>query len=177
MNRAEKTATVEGMAEAFRQSAHLVLTDFRGLTANQANELRARIRLAGGTYRVLKNRLARRAAEGTAVAKLDHHLRGTCGLATHPTDPIAVARVLADFAKENPQLTLTAAVVDGKDLVEGEAGVKRLASMPALPELRAQLLALLNTPATMLVRLLNTPGGQIARALDARRGKLEGGEG
>ena len=92
-------------------------------------------------------------------------------------DPVVIAKVVTEFAKETPALKLVAAVIDGKDLVLGEAGVKTLSTMPGLPELRAQLLALVNTPATMLVRLIGTPASQLARAIDARREKLEGGAG
>jgi large subunit ribosomal protein L10 len=174
VNRTEKAAHVESMVEVFRKNPHLVLTDFKGLTSNQSNELRRRVRAAGGTFHVLKNRLARRAAEGTAVDKIQARLVGTCGLAGHPNDPVAIAKVVTDFVKDNPQLKLVAAVIDSRDVLDGDAGVKALSTMPGLPELRAQLLALINTPATMLVRLLNTPAGQVARAIDARREKLEG---
>ena len=174
MNRTEKAATITSLAETFRGAPHVILTDFKGMTAGQSTDLRRKIRAAGGTYKVLKNRLARRGAAGTAVEKIAGRLKGTCGLASHATDPVRLAKVVTEFAKENTQLRLVAAVVDAKELYEGEA-IKVLASLPGLPELRAQLLALINTPATQLVRLLNTPGGQVARAIDARREKLEGG--
>jgi large subunit ribosomal protein L10 len=174
VNRSEKTSVVESLAERFRATPHVILADYRGMTAGQATELRRKIRGAGGTYLVLKNRLARRGAEGTAVAKIADKLKGTCGLAAHPSDPVLLAKVVSDFAKDNPQLRLVACVVDSKD-VYGADGVKQLATLPGLQELRAQLLALINTPATQLVRLVNTPGGKVARAIDARREKLDGG--
>lgn len=174
MNRTEKTTMTESLAAAFAANPNVILTDFRGLTANQSSELRRRIRAAGGRYRVLKNRMAKRASEGTAVDAIRGKLVGTCGIALHESDPVGLAKVLADFVKENPQLRLVAAVVAGKDVVEGE-GIKALAALPGKQELRAQLLALINTPATTLVRLLNTPAGQVARAIDARRGKLDEG--
>lgn len=174
MNRTEKTNVVTGLAETFRGMPHVILTDYKGMTAGQSTDLRRRIRAAGGSYRVLKNRLARRGSEGTAVGKIAERLRGTCGLAGHPTDPVGLAKVLSDFAKDNPQLRLVACVVDARE-VYGVDGIKQLATLPGLPELRAQLLALINTPATQLVRLVNTPAAQVARALDARREKLEGG--
>jgi large subunit ribosomal protein L10 len=152
----------------------VILTDFTGMTAGQSTDLRRKIRASGGTYRVLKNRLARRGSEGTAVGKIADRLRGPCGLAGHPTDPIALAKVVSEFAKDHPQLKLVACVVDAKD-VYGTDGIKQLATLPGLPELRAQLLALINTPATQLVRLVATPAGQMARVVDARREKLEGG--
>jgi large subunit ribosomal protein L10 len=164
------------MAEAFKKTPHVVLTDYKGLTANQANDLRRRVRAAGGTYEVLKNRLARRASVGTSVERIQDKLVGTCGLVGHVSDPVAIAKVVAEFAKDNPQLKMVAAVLDARDVVVGEAAVKALSTMPGLPELRAQLLNLINTPATMLVRLVGTPAAQIARAVDARREKLEGGE-
>ena len=174
MNRTEKTTVVESLAERFRSTPHVILADYKGLTAGQATELRRKIRVVGGTYIVLKNRLARRGSEGTAVGKIADRLRGTCGLAAHATDPVVLAKVVSEFAKDNPQLRLVACVVDAQD-VYGAEGIKQLAALPGRQELRAQLLALINTPATQLVRLINTPAGQIARAVDARREKLEGG--
>jgi len=175
VNRTEKTAAVASLADRFKATPHLILTDFKGLSAGQSTDLRRRIRAAGGSYRVLKNRLARRGAEGTSVARIADRLSGTCGLAAHASDPVVLAKVVTEFAKDNPQLKLVACVVDAKEVYELE-GIKRLATLPGLPELRAQLLALINTPATTLVRLLNTPASQMARVVDARRESLGGGE-
>jgi large subunit ribosomal protein L10 len=121
---------------------------------------------------VIKNRLAKRAAPGTPMEKLVDHLNGPCALATHDTDPVAVAKVISEFGKQNPELEVLAGVVDGRELLD-QAAVKQLAKLPGLPELRAQILAMLQTPATSLVRLLGTPGSQLARSIDARREKLE----
>jgi large subunit ribosomal protein L10 len=175
VNRTEKAEAVARMEEAFRGTPHVFVTGYRGMSVNQSSELRRRVRAMGGTYEVVKNRLARRAAKDNAVGRVEGKLRGPCALVWHQSDPVALAKVLSDFAKDNPQLQLISAVVDGKDVVATE-GIKTLATLPGLPELRAQLLALVQTPATMLVRLLNTPGGQIARALDARREKMEAPE-
>jgi len=174
LNRAEKSETVAALGETFRGARNVILTDFRGLTAGQSTELRRRIRAAGGTYKVLKNRLARRGSEGTAVEKIADRLKGPCGLAAHPTDAVGLAKTITDFAKDHPHLRVVAAVVEAKDIYETEQ-IKKLATLPGLPELRAQLLALINTPATTLVRLIATPAGQVARAIDARREKLESG--
>lgn len=178
MNRAEKKAAIEELNQAFVAAPHLILTSFRGLTVNQSNQLRRRVRDAGGRYQVIKNRLAKRAAVGTGAERLTEKFCGPCAVAIHPSDPIALAKALSDFAKTNPELELLAGLIDAKALVDAD-GVKQLASLPALPELRAQLLALVATPATTLVRLLGTPGTQLARALDARREKLgeEGSQG
>jgi large subunit ribosomal protein L10 len=165
----------ETLAETFRSRPHVVLADYRGLTANEANDLRRKVRSAGGSVMVLKNRLAKRAAEGTAVDRIRERLRGPCALAVHPSDPVALAKAMDEFAKDHPNLRLLAAVVEAQELLEA-ADVRTLANMPGLPDLRAQLLALLQTPATQLARLLGTPASQMARALDARREKLEGNE-
>jgi len=174
VNRSEKTTVVESLTERFKATPHVILADYKGLTAGQATELRRKIRSVGGTYMVLKNRLARRGSTGTAVEKIADQLKGTCGLAAHPSDPVALAKVVSEFAKDNPQFQLLACVVDSKEVYAAQ-GIKQLATLPGRQELRAQLLALINTPATQLVRLLNTPAGQVARAIDARREKLEGG--
>ena len=173
MNRSEKTTVVESLAERFRATPHVILADYKGLTAGQATELRRKIRVVGGTYMVLKNRLARRGSEGASVGMIADRLKGTCGLAAHATDPVALAKVVSEFAKDNPQFRLVACVVDAKE-VYGAEGIKQLATLPGRQELRAQLLALINTPATQLVRLISTPAGQVARVIDARREKLEG---
>lgn len=174
MNRTEKSSAVAGMNEAFAQTPNVFVTGYRGMTVNQTSELRRRIRTAGGSYQVVKNRLARLAAPGNAMEKLEGRLRGPCALASHGSDPIILAKVLVDFAKEFPQFELIAGVVDGREVMDAD-GVKVLATLPGLPELRAQLLALVQTPATMLVRLLGTPASQVARAIEAHREKMEGG--
>lgn len=173
MIRADKDVLIEKMRDTFAANPHVVVTSFRGLRVNQDNELRTKLREAGASYAVVKNRLAKRAAEGTAVEKVAEHLNGPCAIACHADDPIVLAKTLADFAKANPALTLVAGVIDAKDVVDGE-GVKQLASMPGLPELRAKLLSAISGPATQLVRLLGTPGQQLAQVLNARCEK-EGG--
>ena len=174
MNRADKNETVEQLHHKFATMPHMLLATFRGLTVNQANDLRRKIGDTGGEYRVIKNRLAKRAAAGTALEGLSEHFSGPCAIAAHEHDPIALAKTLADFAKDNPQLEILAGVVDSKDLVDA-AGVQALSALPGLPQLRAQLLALVNTPATTLLRLVNTPATQLARVVDAHREKLESG--
>jgi large subunit ribosomal protein L10 len=174
VNRAEKTAAVERMSQEFQGVPHVFVTDFRGLTVNQSSDLRRKIRAAGGRYRVVKNRLAKRAAVGTAVEKISTSLSGPCALALHRSDPVSLAKVLTEFAKDNPQLQVLAGVVDAREVLDA-IGVKALATLPGLAELRAQLLALINTPATTLLRLVNTPASQTVRALDARREQMGGG--
>ncbi|ANM28579.1 hypothetical protein ABI59_01550 [Acidobacteria bacterium Mor1] len=173
MLRAEKVKHVEALNESFSQTPHVILASFTKLTVNEVNELRRKVREAGGTYQVLQNRLSKRAAQGTALEHIADKFSGPCAVARHPEDPVGLAKVVSQFAKDHPSLELVAGVVDSKEVLDQE-GVKTLATMPGLPELRAKLVGLLNTPATTLVRLLNTPGGQIARAIDANREKQGG---
>jgi large subunit ribosomal protein L10 len=172
VNRAEKINLVEQLNQEFSTKPHLVLASFRGLTVNQANDLRRTISGIGGSYRVIPNRLAKRAAVGTGAEPLSERFSGPCAIASHADDPVALAKAIAGFAKENPQVEVLAALVDAREVVD-EAGVKQLATLPGLPELRAQLLALIQTPATTLVRLLGTPATQLARVLDAKQGQQE----
>lgn len=172
MNRTEKTTVVGRMSEAFAVAPHVILASYQGLTVNQATDLRRRVRLAGGRVLVIKNRLARRAAAGTPLERLSDRFTGPCALATHPSDAIALAKAFAEFVKDNPQLELLAGVVDTTELVDAK-GLKQLATLPGLPELRAQLLRVIQAPATTLVRLLGTPGTQLARVVDARRHSQE----
>ena len=172
MNRAEKIKAVEALNHEFSNKPHIVLATFKGLTVNQANELRRKISGVGGSYQVVPNRLAKRAVAGTGAEALSASFTGPCSIATHADDPVALAKTIAGFSKENPQIQMLAALVDSREVVD-QAGVKQLATLPSLPELQAQLLAMIQTPATTLVRLLTTPGSQVARVLDARREQQE----
>ena len=171
MNREQKVASVEFIRDAMNASPHVILASFSGLSVNEATELRRRVRASGGQYKVIKNRLAKLALEGTGAEPLREKLSGPCALAYHEDDPVGLAKVLQEFAKDHPALTLVGGVVDAKDVLEA-TDVVALSKMPALPELRAQLLAMINSPATTLLRLVSTPGTQLARVIDARRGAL-----
>jgi len=173
MNRAEKQVLIDELRTEFGSSPHAVLLDFKGLSVNAATEFRKKVRQAGSHYRVVKNSLAVRAVKGTPLEGLGPKFEGTTGVAYTGTDPVALAKVLVDFQKEHPALSLKGGIVSGTEMLDAE-GVKALSTMPSLPELRARLLGLLQTPATTLVRLLNTPAGQLARVLKAHQDKEEG---
>lgn len=145
----------------------LVLVEFAKLTVKSANELRGKFREAGCTYKVFKNSTIRFAIEGTKHEPLTPLLKGVSGLAYNAEDPGAPARVARDFAKDNDALSLKGGIADGNVL--DEKGIQTLASMPGPLELKAQLLALLNTPATQLVRLLNTPAQNLLNVLNAKK--------
>jgi large subunit ribosomal protein L10 len=173
MNRTEKQELIEELHKEFEKSPHAVLVDFRGLSVPAATEFRRKVRAAGSRYRVVKNSLALRAAKGTALGALEDRFEGTTGVVYSGDDPVALAKVLMDFAKDNPALSVKAGVVSGSQMLDAE-GVAALSTMPGLSELRASLLGLLQAPATKLVRLLGTPATQLARVLNAHQEKLEG---
>jgi len=176
VKRAKKDGLIEGLTKTFTENPHLVLAGFSGLSANQANGLRRRIDDSGGSIRVIRNRLAKRAAVGTPAEAMIEHFEGPCALLFHEDDPVGLAKALAGFTKENPEVAAKAGLIDAREQLDAD-GVTQLSKMPALPELRAQMLALFQTPATTLVRLLGTPGTQLARVIDAYREKQgEGGE-
>ena len=175
MNRTDKNSMIETLNQRFSENPHVIVTSFSGLGANQSNALRRKIDGCGGRYNVIKNRLAKRAAAGTPAEELVDSFEGPCGVLTHDSDPVGLAKALSEFVKDNPQVGVKIGLVDGKQVID-EAGVTQLSKMPGLPELRAKMLALFNTPATQLVRLLGTPGTQLARVVDARR-EQQAGEG
>ncbi|MCG6926246.1 MAG: 50S ribosomal protein L10 [Acidobacteria bacterium] len=172
MNRTEKQELVEKLHEELEAAPHVVLVDFRGLSVPAATEFRRKVKAADSTYRVVKNRLALRAAKGTSLEKLESEFEGTTGIAWTGEDPVALAKVLVDFAKDYPALELKAGIVAGDQVLDAE-GVKALSAMPSLPELRASFLGLLQAPATKLVRLLQAPGTQMAQVLRAHQEEIE----
>jgi large subunit ribosomal protein L10 len=173
MNRTEKQQLIDELHGEFKASAHAVLVDYKGLSVPAVTEFRRKVKAAGSTYRVVKNSLALRAAKDTPLEKLASKFEGATGVAYTGDDPVALAKVLVDFAKDHPSLVVKAGVVSGSQMLDA-AGVKALSTMPSLPELRAKLLGLLKAPASQLVRLLNTPAAQLARVLKAHQEKEEG---
>jgi large subunit ribosomal protein L10 len=172
MNRTEKQTLIDELHAEFGKSPHAILVDFRGLAVPAVTEFRRKVRLSGSRYRVVKNSLALRAVKDTPLEGLAAKFENTTGVAYTGSDPVALAKVLVDFAKDHPQLVVKGGVVSGSQMLDA-AGVKALSTMPSLPELRAKLLGLMSAPATQLVRLLSTPAGQLARVLKAHQDKQE----
>ncbi len=173
MNRTEKQTLIDNLHDEFGRSPHAILVDFRGLSVPAVTEFRRKVRQSGSRYRVVKNSLALRALKNTPLEPLAPQFDNTTGVAYTGADPVALAKVLVDFAKDNPSLVVKAGLVSGKEMLDAD-GVKALSSMPSLPELRAMLLGMLNAPASKLVRLLSTPAGQLARVLKAHQDKKAG---
>jgi large subunit ribosomal protein L10 len=170
MNRTEKEALVDTLQKEFGESPHAVLLDYRGLTVPAATAFRQKIRETGGTYRVVKNSLALRAAKGTPLEKLSEHFDEMTGIAYSTDDPVGLAKAIVSFAKTEPALKPKAGLVEGQQVLDS-AGVKALSEMPSLPEIQAMLLGLLQQPGTSLVRLLATPATQLVRVLDEHQKK------
>ena len=153
LSRATKESRLEALRTELGGAESVILVDFKGLDGPQVTDLRRKVRGAQGSYRVVKNSIARRAMEGTSFEALCGRLEGTNALAYSSDDPVALAKALVDFAKDAPALTFRAGVVQGQT-IEAE-GVTGLSELPGKPELQAKLLMLLNAPATNLVRLLS----------------------
>src|SRR5262245_39177101 len=162
MNRTEKQQLIDTLHEEFGKSPHAILVDYKGLSVPAVTEFRRKIRASGSRYRVVKNSLALRAAKGTPLEKLGKSFDNMTGVAYTGQDPVALAKVLIDFAKDNPSLVLKGGIVSGDQLISPE-GVKALSTMPSLPELRSKLLGLMKAPASKLVRLLNEPDRKSTR--------------
>ena len=166
LKRQEKETFVEALRGDFAKSQHAILVDFRGITVPAVTEFRRKIRQSGGHYKVIKNTLAVRALEGTPLASLKDKFIETTAIAYCDTDPVALAKVVVDFSKDHPQIVVRSGLVSGSQVLDAN-GVKALSTMPGLPELRSQLLGILQAPASKLVRLLNTPARQMVRVLQA----------
>jgi large subunit ribosomal protein L10 len=165
MNKSEKTALVEDLAQSFGRASIALVSEYRGMTAAESTEMRKRLRAVRGEMRVAKNTLVRLAIKGTAYAALDSKLGGQVGLILSYEDPVVLAKTFAAFGPLGGKLKLRGAVLDGKPLTPAE--VQALAALPPRAVIFGQLLGLLNAPATQLVRLLNEPGSYLARVIDA----------
>lgn len=164
MDRTEKQAFVGSLAKVFAETNAVVVTRNAGLTVAQVSELRQKMKAAGATYKVAKNRLASLALEGTQFTVIKPLLKGPTALAW-ANDPVAVAKVAVEFAKSNEKLSIVGGALGARTL--DEAGVKALAELPSLDTLRAKLLGLLNAPATKVAGVLQAPAGQLARVFSA----------
>ena len=153
VTRAEKETELNQLTGVFKGADAAILLDYKGINVPQVTELRRELRKAKAGYRVVKNTLARRALKGTTFESLTAHFEGTVAVAFTESDPVALAKTLTAFMKNAPTLQIKAAVVQGQAIKPAE--VTALATMPGKPELYAQLLSVLQGPATKLVRVLN----------------------
>lgn len=164
MDRSQKTQAVAELKNTFSQVGVVVVTRNLGLTVAQSTQLRGKMRDVGATYKVSKNKLAKIALEGTDYAGLSDLLTGPVGLATS-ADPVAAAKAAVDFAKTNDKFEIVGGAM-GSQVLDAD-GVKALASLPSLDELRAKLVGLIVAPATKIATITQAPAAQIARVLAA----------
>jgi large subunit ribosomal protein L10 len=173
VNRSEKEQHVESLRRELQGIQNAFLFGYRGLTVNQVTDLRTRIRKTSSTYRVLKNRLAARAMEATPLEPLREHLRGPLAMTFHPGEPLALAKVLIEFAKENPALEFKAGLLEGRPI--SAADLTSLGSLPSREVLLAQFLGLLNAPISSFQRVLLAPVRDFATVLDQIAKKKQAG--
>ena len=164
MDRTQKREFVAGLAQVFAETSMVVVTRNQGLTVAEATDLRRRMRAAGATFRVAKNRLATRALDGTQFESLKPLLKGPTALAWAP-DPVAVAKATVEYSKTNEKLVLVGGALGPRPL--DADGVKALAELPPLETLRAGLIGLIATPATRVAGTLQASAGQLARVFGA----------
>ncbi|MBR0652204.1 50S ribosomal protein L10 [Roseomonas terrae] len=170
MDRTEKHEFVASLAAVFAETSFVLVAQNKGLTVADVSELRRRMRAAGATYKVAKNRLATLALDGTRFDGVKPLLKGPTAIAWS-TDPVAVAKTAVEFAKTNDKFVVLGGALGTQTL--NADGVKALAELPSLETLRAQLVGLIQTPATRIAGILQAPGGQVARVLAAYAKKDE----
>jgi len=167
LERAEKAAVVAALQEKLQRAQVTLLASPTGLTVAEVTQLRRQLRAAGGEFKVAKNTLARLAVAETSYAPIAPMLEGANALVFGYSDPVAVAKVLVKCAEDNKKLTIRGGVLAGKALA-AEA-VADLAKLPSREVLLAQLLGLLQAPASQLLRTINEPGARLARLIDKLR--------
>jgi len=170
VDRAEKKAAIATLNGVFKASNVVVVAHYSGLTVAQMQTLRKQMKQAGAAVKVAKNRLAKIALEGTDVASIGPLLKGPTVIA-YSSDVIAAPKVATDFAKANEKFVILGGAM-GKTALDPN-GVKALASLPSLDELRAKLLGLLVAPATKIAQLANAPAAKVARVIQAYASKGE----
>jgi large subunit ribosomal protein L10 len=174
LTKAKKNEKVATLAKELESSTSAIIGTFKGLTASKDFELRKAIRAAGGNYHVVKNKLAAKSAEGTKVEEALKGLKGVSSVAYTSGDPVALAKALADWVKDNSEFTFKLGIVDGKLISAAE--VDQLAKMPGKEELFGKLLFLINSPAQRLATVMNATGRNLAVVVNqaAEQGKFGG---
>lgn len=170
MDRTEKREFVASLAAVFADTSMVVVTQNLGLTVAEVTELRRRMRAAGATFKVAKNRLATLALDGTRFDGIAPLLKGPTALAWS-ADPVAAAKTAVEFAKTNERLVVIGGSLGTQTL--DASGVRALAELPSLDALRARLVGMISTPATRIAGVLQAPAGQLARVFGAYATKDE----
>lgn len=170
MDRAKKKQLIDSLHTALAETTVVVVTHQTGMTVEEVTDLRRQMRAAGANFRVTKNKLAQRSLDGTKFEGLKPLFKGPSAIA-FSRDPVAAAKVAVAYAEKNDKLKLVAGALGDRAL--DIAGIKALASLPSLDQLRGKIVGLLQAPATKIAGVLQAPAGQLARvvAAHARSGK------
>ena len=164
MDRSQKTDLVDELKNVFTETSVVVVTRNLGLTVAQSTDLRLKMRDAGAQFKVAKNRLALIALDGSRYQPIGDLLKGPTAIATS-TDPVAAAKVAVDFAKTNDKFEILGGAMG--DTVLDVDGIKALAALPSLDELRAKIVGLIQAPASKIARTVAEPGAMLARVFGA----------
>ena len=174
LTRAKKTEKVTALASELEHSTSAIIGTFKGLTASKDFSLRKTVREAGGSYHVVKNKLAARSAQGTKIEAALQGLKGVSSVAYTSGDPVALAKALSTWVKDNAEFTFKLGIVDGKVITVEE--IKALATMPGKEELFSKLLFLIQSPAQRLATVINATGRDLAVVINqgVEKGKFAG---
>jgi large subunit ribosomal protein L10 len=164
MDRSQKADLVDQLKQVFTETSVVVVTRNLGLSVAQSTDLRLKMRDAGAQFKVAKNRLALIALEGSRYQPIGELLKGPTALATS-TDPVAAAKIAVDFAKTTDKFEIVGGAMG--DIMLDAAGIKALAALPSLDELRGTIIGLIQAPATKIARTISEPGAQLARVFGA----------
>ena len=165
MNRTEKAELIDTLHATFNDAATVVIAHQVGLTVVESSDLRSKMRANGASFKVTKNRIAKLALKDTAYEGLTDQFTGPTAIGTSD-DPVAAAKTMVEFAKDNNKLTIIGGAIG--DQMLDKAGVEALAKLPSLDELRAKLVGVLQAPATKLARVAQAPASQLARVIQAK---------
>jgi large subunit ribosomal protein L10 len=168
MDRAEKSELVASLQQVFKNTQVVVVCHYAGLTVAQMSALRRQMRQAGASVKVAKNRIAKIALEGTDVASISALLKGPT-LIAYSGDPVAAPKIATEFAKANEKLVILGGAMGTTAL--DPSGVKALAALPSLDELRAKIVGLVQAPATKIAQVVNAPAAKVARVFGAYAAK------
>lgn len=170
MDRAEKSEFVASMNTALSDAGAVVVAHYTGLTVSDMSALRSQMKEAGGTVKVAKNRLAKLALQGTDAEHISGLFQGQT-LVAYSEDPVTAPKVAVEYAKKNEKLVILGGAMGATNLDVN--GVKSLASLPSLDELRGKLVGMISTPASRIAQVVNAPAGQLARVVGAYSQKDE----
>lgn len=163
-SRASKQEWIDETNTQVKDAGILLVAHYKGLSVAEITDLRVKVRAAGASFKVTKNLLVKRALAGTEYEKISNLFKGPTAVA-YATDPASAAKALSEFSKKNEKLVLVGGAFG--NTVLDKAGIQQLASLPSLDELRAKIIAMLQTPATRIAGVLQAPAGQLARVFGA----------